>query len=106
MRIAMFAGTETAESEGRPVMDMWHRFDEKEELLFSEVCPGDLTEYVELESGDHLWEARNDETGTLAMLPGQKIEEKKAYTLYVIGRMDPDEEDKPLCMRMLQDINE
>lgn len=105
VRIAMFAGTEAATDDNKPILDMWHRYEEKEELLFSEVQPGDLTEYVQLESGEHMWQARNEAIGTLAMLPGQRAEEKKCYTLYVIGRMDPEEDDKPLCMRLLQDVN-
>lgn len=96
LRIASFANT------AQP-MDLWRQAPEEAELLFSEMVQGDVSEYVQLEKGEYRWELREG-TATVCMLPGQQLDDRQLYTVYMIGRGDPDEEERPLVMCMLQDI--
>lgn len=95
IRVASFT-----ESEGQ--LDLWRRFEETEELLFSQIIQGDVSEYVQLIPGEQRWEVRED-AATISMLPGQNVEAGQLYTVYLIGRNEPEEEDRPLAMIMLPD---
>lgn len=90
-------------SENARPLEMWTRTKEQEEQLFTEVMQGDISEYVQLEAGEHRWELR-EAGATISMLPGQQTGSTQLHSLYLIGRGDPDEEERPLVMRMLQDI--
>lgn len=90
-----------AESERK--LELQHRFQEADELLFSEIELGDVSEYVQLDPGEHRWEI-HEENATISMLPGQTMEAGQLYTLYIIGRNDPEEEDHPVAIIMLPDI--
>ena len=96
VRVGSFAESET-------LLDLWHRFQNEDELLFSAIAQGDVSEYVQLEPGQHRWEIR-EENATISMLPGQQVEKGRLYTLYVIGKNDPDEEEFPVAIIMLRDI--
>lgn len=90
-------------SENDQTLELWRRAGKQEEMLFSEVRQGDVSEYVQLEAGEHRWELREAEA-TISMLPGQQTEDMRLHSLYLIGRGDPDEEQRPLVLRMLQDV--
>ena len=90
-----------AESENQ--LNLWRRFDENEELLFSQIEQGDVSEYVQLAPGKQRWEVRED-TATISMLPGQNVEAGQLYTVYLIGKNDPEEEDRPVALIMLPDV--
>lgn len=91
-----------AESESQ--LDLWRRFQEMDELLFSQIEKGDVSEYVQLEPGEHRWEVREG-NATISMLPGQNVAAGQLYTLYVIGRNDPEEEENPVAIIMLPDVD-
>ena len=84
-------------------LDFWHRFADTDEMLFSQVQQGDVTEYVQLEPGEHRWEIRENGS-TISMLPGQQVEKGKLYTVYMIGKNDVEEEEHPAAMCMLRDV--
>ncbi|MCI8633353.1 MAG: DUF4397 domain-containing protein [Lachnospiraceae bacterium] len=90
-------------SENDQTLELWRRARQQEELLFSEVQQGDVSEYVQLEAGEHRWELR-EAGATISMLPGQQTADTKLHSLYLIGRGDPDEEQRPLVLRMMQDV--
>jgi hypothetical protein len=62
-----------------------------------------VSEYVQLESGEHRFEVR-EEDATISMLPGQNVEAGRLYTLYIIGKNDPEEEDHPVAIVLLPDV--
>lgn len=90
-------------AESEPLLDLWSRFRDEEEMLFSRIAMGDVSEYAQLEPGEHSWDVRQG-ASTISMLPGQKIEKGKLYTLYIIGRNDPEEEEKPTVLILLTDF--
>lgn len=96
MRVAGFA-------ENEQTLELWRRGVEEQELLFSEISQGDVSEYVHLEVGSHGLEIQED-GAIICMLPGQELEEGQLYTAYMIGRGDPDEEERPLSLRLLRDF--
>lgn len=96
VRVGSFAESETQ-------LDLWRRFQEEDELLFSQIEQGDVSEYVQLNPGEHRWEIR-EENATISMLPGQNVIRGQLYTLYLIGRNDPEEEDHPVAIIMLPDV--
>ena len=96
VRVGSFAESETQ-------LDLWRRFENIEEPLFTQILQGDVSEYVQLVPGDHRWEVR-EENATISMLPGQQVEAGQLYTVYIIGKNDPEEEEQPLAMIMLPDV--
>lgn len=96
MRIASFV-------EDAQPLELWRRAQEQGELLFSEIGHGDVSEYVQLEAGSHGLEIQ-ESGSTVCMLPGQQLEERELYTAYMIGRGNPDEEERPMALRLLRDI--
>lgn len=96
VRVGGFAASESK-------LDLWHRFQEQDELLFSEIEQGDVSEYVQLDPGEHRWEVR-EQNATISMLPGQTVDKGQLYTLYLIGKNDPEEEAYPLAIIMLPDM--
>ena len=96
IRVGSFAQSEQQ-------LDFWRRFEGTEELLFSQIDQGDVSEYVQLMPGEQRWEVR-EENATISMLPGQKLEEGQLYTVYLIGKNDPEEDEQPLAVIMLPDV--
>lgn len=96
IRVGSFAVSESQ-------LDLWRRFEETEEVLFSKIDQGDVSEYVQLAPGKQRWEVR-EENATISMLPGQMVEAGQLYTVYLIGRNDPEEEERPLAVIMLPDV--
>lgn len=96
VRVGSFAESDTQ-------LELWRRFAELDELLFKQIEQGDVSEYVQLESGEHRFEVR-EEDATISMLPGQNVEAGRLYTLYIIGKNDPEEEDHPVAIVLLPDV--
>jgi hypothetical protein len=96
VRVGSFAESDTQ-------LELWRRFAELDELLFKQIEQGDVSEYVQLESGEHRFEVR-EEDATISMLPGQNVEAGRLYTLYIIGKNDPEEEDHPVAIILLPDV--
>ena len=90
-----------AESDSQ--LQLWRRFAEMDESLFGQIERGDVSEYVQLEPGENRFEVR-EENATISMLPGQNIEKGQLYTLYAIGKNNPNEEDHPVAIILLQDV--
>lgn len=85
-------------------LDLWRRFQEEDEILFSQIVQGDVSEYVQLDSGDQRFEIR-EENATISMLPGQNVLPGQLYTLYIIGKNDPEEEEYPVAVILLPDVS-
>ena len=85
-------------------LDLWRRFQEEDEILFSQIVQGDVSEYVQLDSGDQRFEVR-EENATISMLPGQNVLPGQLYTLYIIGKNDPEEEEYPVAVILLPDVS-
>ncbi len=90
-----------AESDSQ--LQLWRRFVEMDELLFEQIDRGDVSEYAQLEPGQHRFEVREG-NATISMLPGQNIEKGQLYTLYIIGKNDPEEDEQPVAIILLPDV--
>lgn len=90
-----------AESDSQ--LQLWRRFAEMDELLFEQIDRGDVSEYAQLEPGQHRFEVREG-NATISMLPGQNIEKGQLYTLYIIGKNDPEEDEQPVAIILLPDV--
>ncbi len=97
VRVGSFAESETQ-------LDLWRRFQEEDELLFTQIVQGDVSEYVQLDPGEQRFEIR-EENATISMLPGQNVLPGQLYTLYIIGRNDPEEEEHPAAIILLPDVS-
>ncbi len=90
-------------AEGDTQLDLWRRFQEEDELLFTQIVQGDVSEYVQLDPGEQRFEIREG-NATISMLPGQNVLPGQLYTLYIIGRNDPEEEEYPVAVILLPDV--
>ena len=90
-------------AEGDTQLQLWRRFAKQDESLFEQIEQGDVSEYVQLEPGQNRFEVR-EENAVISMLPGQNIEKGQLYTVYLIGKNDPDEEEHPVAIILLQDV--
>ncbi len=97
VRVGSFAESETQ-------LDLWRRFLEEDELLFAQIVQGDVSEYVQLDPGEQRFEIRED-NATISMLPGENVLPGQLYTLYIIGKNDPEEEDHPVAIILLPDVS-
>lgn len=96
VRVGSFAESDTQ-------LQLWRRFAETDELLFEQIEMGDVSEYVQLEPGQHRFEVR-EENAAISMLPGQNVEKGQLYTLYLLGKNDPEEEEHPVMILLLPDV--
>lgn len=96
VRIASFA-------QGEELLEFWRWFGNEEEQLFSQITEGDVSEYAQIEPGMHRLEIRK-EGGTLSILPEHRAVEGRMYTVFIIGRTHPDEEEFPVAIRVLEDM--
>lgn len=84
-------------------LQLWRRFAETDELLFEQIERGDVSEYVQLEPGQNRFEIREG-NAAISMLPGQNIEKGQLYTLYILGKNDPEEDEYPVAIILLPDV--
>lgn len=86
--------------------EIWLRKENEEpELLFSEAGARETTEYVVLPEGDYSLEFRDSKGRTVTEALGIEIVPGRFYTVYLLGRSLPEEEDYPVISVQLWDAN-
>ena len=86
--------------------EIWLRKENEEpELLFSEAGARETTEYVVLPEGEYSLEFRDSKGRTVTEALGIEIVPGRFYTVYLLGRSLPEEEDYPVISVQLWDAN-
>ena len=86
--------------------DVWlRRENEEPEALFSDVNSQEVTEYAVLPAGEYSLEFRSPKGPTMAEALGISVQPGRFYTVYLLGRDQPEEEAFPVITVQMEDGN-